>query len=114
MSRTHDRELELAMLETFTKDTFSPYINDTFRVFLGSIPPMDLVLISATEVGNSYGRGAGTAERTPFSILFRGPMNPILPQQIYRMEHEQMGTFELFLVPMGPKQGGMEYEAIFN
>jgi hypothetical protein len=102
------------MLETFTNDTFLPYIDDTFHVVLGSMPPLELVLSSATEVGKNYGRGAGIVERTPFSIIFLGPMNPILPQRIYRLEHEGLGAFEIFLVPLGPDKGKMQYEAVFN
>jgi hypothetical protein len=30
------------------------------------------------------------------------------------MEHAAIGTFELFLVPIGPDREGMRYEAIFT
>jgi hypothetical protein len=39
---------------------------------------------------------------------------PLWPQRIYRVEHDGMGTFDLFIVPVGRKNGGMEYEAIFT
>ena len=47
------------------------------------------------------------------AALFRGPMTPLLPQRIYPLEHAQLGVFELFLVPIGPDQHGMCYEAVF-
>jgi hypothetical protein len=52
----------------------------------------------------------------PFSVYFRGPRTPVLPQRIYRIEHHGMGSFDLFLVPIGPdpKGGWMVYEAVFN
>jgi hypothetical protein len=38
----------------------------------------------------------------------------VLPQRIYRLEHEQMGPLELFIVPVGPDGDGLGYEAIFT
>jgi hypothetical protein len=35
-------------------------------------------------------------------------------QRIYRIEHHAMGTFELFLVAIGPDGTGMLYQAIFT
>jgi hypothetical protein len=35
-------------------------------------------------------------------------------QQIYQVEHPTLGSFELFLVPVGPDEQGMCYEAVFN
>jgi hypothetical protein len=52
--------------------------------------------------------------RAPFSIVFRGPATPILPQRIYRLEHPAIGSFDLFLVPIGPDERGLRYEAIFT
>jgi hypothetical protein len=30
------------------------------------------------------------------------------------MEHEEIGAFDIFLVPIGPDEQGLLYEAIFN
>jgi hypothetical protein len=49
-----------------------------------------------------------------FSLLFRGPMAPVLPQRIYRLDHNSLGRLEIFLVPLGPDGEGMQYEAVFN
>jgi hypothetical protein len=46
--------------------------------------------------------------------VFRGPGDVLLPQRIYRMEHEEIGVFDLFLVPIGPDEIGLRYEAIFT
>jgi hypothetical protein len=50
----------------------------------------------------------------PFSILFRGPVEEILPQQIYRVEHDTIGTSEIFLVPLAPGADGALYQAVFT
>jgi len=70
---------------------------------------LELELIEANPLGARPGRG-----RAPFSILFRGPLAPVMPQQIYALAHEAMGSFEVFIVPVGPGHGGLLYEAIFT
>jgi hypothetical protein len=52
--------------------------------------------------------------REPFSLIFRGPLDPQLPQAIYPLEHGQLGELEIFLVPIKRDAQGMYYEAIFN
>jgi hypothetical protein len=38
---------------------------------------------------------------------------PPLPQHIYALEHTSLGKLELFLVPIGPDERGMRYQAVF-
>ena len=56
----------------------------------------------------------GPETQESFAVLFRGPQQPILPQAIYRLEHPRMGSLDLFLVPIGPDDTGMRYEAVFT
>jgi uncharacterized protein DUF6916 len=49
-----------------------------------------------------------------FSLVFRGDGDRIHPQRIYAIEHEAIGAFDLFLVPVGRNQHGIVYEAVFN
>lgn len=49
-----------------------------------------------------------------FSLFFIGPDKPLLQQQTYSLEHEQMGGLDLFLVPVAQDAGGLRYEAVFN
>jgi len=101
------------MLEDFTIQTFSEHLGSTFRIHPEGSEEMDAELISATELGGSTGEEP-PGRRRPFSLVFRGPRNVLLPQRIYRMEHDQIGSFELFLVPIGPDEKGLRYEAIFT
>jgi hypothetical protein len=101
------------MLESFTIHTFSGHLGDKFRVYPDSSDPLEVELISATGLGGSAG-GETSGRRQPFSIVFRGPGDVLLPQRIYRMEHEEIGAFDLFLVPIGPDEKGLRYEAIFT
>jgi hypothetical protein len=99
------------MLEDFTVETFSGHIGDRFRITGHGSTVVEAELTEAAAVGAGESPGAG--ERTPFSLVFRGPLEPILPQRIYRFEHEALGAFDLFIVPIGPDEGGMQYEAVF-
>ena len=49
-----------------------------------------------------------------FSAFFRGPGDRYLRQKVYSFEHEQMGAFEIFLVPVSQDQNDYRYEAVFN
>ncbi|HTS11484.1 MAG TPA: hypothetical protein VMH00_05150 [Candidatus Limnocylindrales bacterium] len=58
--------------------------------------------------------GRAGANREPFALLFLGPTTPVLPQRIYPIEFTGLGTMDIFIVPIGPDSGGMQYEAIFT
>jgi hypothetical protein len=100
------------MLDTLTAEMFAGRIGERFRLRANADATMDVELINATVLGSAS--AADPARRKPFSLLFRGPLTPVWQQRIYRVEHDGMGSFDLFLVPVGPKNGGMEYEAIFT
>lgn len=50
----------------------------------------------------------------PFSLVFLGPPRPVLPQRMWDLSHPVLGTQAIFLVPIGPAEGRMRYEAVFN
>jgi hypothetical protein len=101
------------MLESFTVRTFSGHLGSTFRLHPESSDSLEVELVSATDLSESPdGKAAGRGR--PFSIVFRGPGDVLLPQRIYRMEHPEIGAFDLFLVPIGPDEKGLCYEAVFN
>ncbi len=98
------------MLSELTHETFAKEQGSSFQLDYGAGSPLHLELIRATaEKQSSVG-----SRRTPFSLLFRGPLQPVLPQKIYLLEHQRLGRLEIFLVPLGPEGGGMRYEAIFS
>ena len=92
-------------LADLTVEQFSGRMRDTF-VLSTANARLDLVLSEVEELGQGQNRRA-------FSLRFLGPSRPILPQAIYRLDNPTMGTMEIFLVPLGPKDGGMRYEAVF-
>ena len=71
---------------------------------------LPLTLISVDRLDGA----AGTDDRDTFSIVFRGDNSRILEQQIYRISNATLGELELFIVPIGPDEQGMRYEAVFS
>ena len=59
-------------------------------------------------------RPLGDKGREPFSLEFTDEADDHVPQQTVRVEHPDLGGFELFVVPLGPSGDGMRYEAIFT
>jgi hypothetical protein len=53
------------------------------------------------------------AQLEQFSVIFTGPASPWLQQGTYTLLHPQMQGLTLFLVPLGPRDGRMVYEAVF-
>jgi hypothetical protein len=98
------------MLETLTKEIWTNYLNEGF-IIAGSI---EMELVEVNSLGNSLGHKHPSAEREPFSLVFRGPKAPVLIQKIYPVEHRRLGVLDIFLVPIGPDGEGMRYEAIFT
>lgn len=102
------------MLETLTAETFAPKVGSTFRIVLDEALTLDAELETVEAAGAGHFEAARVAgQREPFSIVFRGPAEPVLPQQIYRLEHDELGVLELFLVPIAQDEGGTRYEAVF-
>ena len=103
------------MLDGLTLDTFAPLVGQTFRLHLDDGTTIDTVLESATKNPASGWKPAdGTTPRESFTLVFRGPPQFVLPQRIYRFDHETLGNTELFIVPIGRTAQGVSYEAVFS
>jgi len=99
------------MLDPLKSSDFTPFLHQPFCIHLDGIEPIQLEMVSVIESD----QGANPGVRRSFSIHFLGPASSqYLIQHIYRLEHDQMGVLDLFLVPLGPQEGRMRYEAIFN
>jgi hypothetical protein len=97
------------MLETLTLDAFSPLVGESFQVHVQNEQTVAFELVEARALTVSSPR-----PHPPFVLTFKGPAQFVLPQRIYRFEHQAIGAHEIFIVPIGPGQGGMLYEVIFN
>ena len=111
-SRRSDVTHTITMLENITIDDCSPLNGDAFAVDIGDTEPLSLELVEV----KSLGEAPDERFRAPFSLLFHGPLRPLLPQRTYAVQHAEMGSLELFLVALGPNADGthMRYESVFN
>jgi hypothetical protein len=95
------------MEAALTHDEFSKHANTTFQVQVDENTNVELNLVSITEL-KLYPR------QEEFTLEFRGPLNTFLGQGIRNFTHDQMGQFELFIVPVKQDEQGFYYEVVFN
>ena len=103
----------MAELQWLTHEQFVDRVSETFEVRDDSVTAVTLTLVDTSVSDASGGTGPDGAERRQFTLLFRGPVDPCLPQRTYRLEHGELGALDIFLVPIGPDSEGMRYEAVF-
>ncbi len=99
------------MAASLTEEEFSKHVNTIFSVNLDDQPAVDLELVQVKGYMKKPGEVEGM-ER--FSVFFKGPGKPLLPQSTYSLSSEGMGTIEIFLVPISVDGDGLRYEAVFN
>ncbi len=92
------------MTELLHVTDFAPRLHSIFRVET----PIALEL----ELAEIDDRSNPQIEQ--FSLLFTGPETPWLRQGTYKLHHAEMGEPEIFLVPLGPREGKMRYQAVFS
>lgn len=107
------------MLESLERNSFSPHVGEPFQLEIEAGQEVELVLREVKSLGSPPRPGEepktkGRLSREPFSLLFHGPKDPSFPQRTYRIRHPVMGEIHVFLVPVGPDEDGLCYEAIFN
>ncbi len=49
-----------------------------------------------------------------FSVVFSCAEPTVFNQGVYKISHHELGTFELFLVPVFGDDKGVHYEAVFS
>ncbi len=102
------------MLERLTVDDFRPAVGQAFVLDAGGAGKFDLELVQARTIGPDAPAVDESGQRSPFALDLRGPVDPLLPQSIYRLEHDSVGEIEIFIVPVGRTEAGTDYEAIFT
>lgn len=95
------------MTQDFTLEMFSQQLNTKFRMHYTPSESAEVELTKVTDLGS-------TPNHTQFSCIFLAPPPVPVFQSIFKLEHEELGSFELFLVPIGKDAKGVQYEAVFN
>jgi len=88
-------------------DVFQECIHTRFKVFSDETHPVELELTQLSE-------NLSCADFEQFSLIFHGPLDHFLPQHTCQLEHGQLGKMHMFLVPIGKKEAGYLYQAVFN
>jgi hypothetical protein len=102
--------MELAMptsVASLTPADFEPHQGESFALQAAG----NVLTLRLAEVRRL---GAALREGGAFSLLFTTAPGPFLPQATYPITHPELGTLELFMVPLGPKDGSNRYEVIFT
>lgn len=95
------------MAEPPSRAMFVDSVHTRFRLDTGAERDVALDLEEVVDLppAGPYGQ---------FSLRFLGPAAPALRQGSYRVRHDRLGGFTLFLVPVARDGRGMWYEASFS
>ena len=97
-------------IQILSAAAFRPYLGQDFLL---QFPGGDSTVAQLAEVVEWPTRPG--LERQPFSIVLQtGQLQTYYPQAIYTIEHPAWTPLSLFLVPLGVKGNGMQYEAVFS
>jgi hypothetical protein len=107
----------LEQLNYYTESSFAPYLNTQFRIYLSPSSTRALRLIEVSDYMDTLPKSAmrGNSSKTEcFSLLMTIPPGKSFEQDTYLIEHDALGTFYMFMVPVGEKgkRGVDYYEAI--
>ena len=94
-------------LDKLNAKIFSEQLHTQFKLHFEGAEPMMLKLMEVKESDLS-------PKMELFALHFLGATAPRLPQQIHRLEHDKLGTFEIFLTAISADAQGIMYESIFH
>ena len=90
-----------------THEIFTSLLNTKFRAEVNDTVQVELQLDEVSELKLS-------TRQEQFALVFHGPDEFFLGQGMQHLVHDGMGTFDLFLVPIGHDAAGYRYEVVFN
>jgi hypothetical protein len=88
---------------------FEPFIGSTLTAARAGSTPAELLLLEVSELSMTVNQQNGYAGES-FSLLFRS--DQVVEADIYTFRHSSLGSFTLFLTPVG--RTGYIYEAVIN
>ncbi|HZE68696.1 MAG TPA: hypothetical protein VE135_04110 [Pyrinomonadaceae bacterium] len=86
-------------------EDFARNIKTTFNVSDAGGTELELIELSELKLSPGHEQ---------FSLVFRGPSERFLGQGTRVLQHDAMGQFSLFIVPIRQDGEGYYYEAVFN
>ena len=91
----------------FDRDKFAEFVGSSFVLKAAEDRSLDVELVEVTEMRER-------PHQRSFSIVFQTPEASYVEQGIYGLEREGIEPLQIFLVPIGMKDGRMLLEAVFN
>ena len=73
-----------------------------------------LRLVSVSDVAGVAVQPALAGSEDAFALAFSGPLDGALEAGTYTLRHAELGTFELFVVPVGRPRSDRRYEAVVD
>ena len=95
------------MNELPTREEFLDQLNTKFRVFFDGQTPTEVDLTEVSELRQK-------PDYEAFSLVFQAPKTIQPVQMTYRVEHDALGTLDLFMAPFEENKRGYAFEAVFN
>lgn len=94
-------------LDKLNAGSFSAHLHTQFKLLREGEEPLPLELIEVKEHDPS-------PKVELFTLHFLGPAAPRMAQHIHRLEHDKLGTFEIFLTAIAGDAQGITYESVFH
>lgn len=96
------------MLSDFlSKEVLKELMNDDFRIHFTAFCSMKARLLDIKVLREA------PFEET-FVVIFLAPPDAPFSQYLYELEHQKLGSFEMFLAPVGKDERGVLFEGILN
>lgn len=94
------------MFDSLGYDDFTKIENTKFKVLdMPETVELELYEVSERKI---------TTRQEVFSLWLKTPLKYLLEQGVYRLNHEELGDGELFIVPVEKTENAFIYQAVFN
>ena len=101
-------------LAALTVDDFTALVGERLAIVFDDADPIALELAAANGLDPGAPAVGDDGRRTPFELLFHGPADPVLPQRMYRLTSDALGTLDIFIVPVERSDDHATYQAVFG
>lgn len=95
------------MSELPARDEFAAQLNTKFHIYFSAEQATEVELTQVTKLHEKF-------RTESFELLFAAPDTVPPFQSLYKIEHDTLGTLELFLVPVAKDEKGLHFEAVFS
>lgn len=94
-------------LDSLHYEDYAPHVNSKFTAHCADGSSLELELTDVLE-------NSPSPRQEQFVLTFRAPLTTPPHQQLFSVQHEQLGSGIIFLVPIGKDANGIIFEAVFN